>query len=171
MNPRDARVAFALLKIRQSQISKAIKAVQPYTDQEPGDKNAARLGHARLGKVAMTEPQTKPVVTDAELFTKYVKDVRPDEIVDAVRASYQVALFEQFVKTGKLQDWDGNEVPGVAFDADTPQQRFYADEGADDLLAIADAGDLPVIEDIDLAGLLGIPRRDDGADGAGGDPG
>lgn len=168
-DPKDARLAFALLKIRQSQISRAIQAVQPFLDQEPGDKNAAKLGRARLGKVTMTEPEVKPVVTDPDAFVKYVQDVRPDEIEPAVRPAFQTALFQHLDKTGQLLDWDGNAVPGVGFGSSTPQQRFYADDGAEELLAVVDPADLPVIEGLDLAAVLGIAHPATGSGEVAGD--
>lgn len=167
--PRDARLAYALLKIRMSQINKALKTVQPYIDQEPGDKNTAKLGAAKLGRVQVTDPEVKATVTDPALFTKWVQENRPDEVeqVPTVGATFRKALLEEMDRKGALVNWDGLEVPGVEFTTgSTPQQRFYPEDDADELLAVVAPEDLPQIEGVDLAGLLGV-RGDVGDDPSG----
>jgi hypothetical protein len=159
--PRDARLAFALLKIQQVRVAKALKVVGPLVDQEPGDRNAAKLGHAKLGVVQMTDPDTKAVVTDPALLLKWVKANRPDQIEETVNATFQTALTKHMTETGALVDWDGQEVPGVGFATETPSQRFYPVEDAADLLEVIEHSDLPQIDGVDLAGILGI-RRDGG---------
>lgn len=160
MTARDARLAYALLKIRQAQISKALAKIQPYTEQEPGDRNAARLGEARLGFVQTTDPEAHAAVTDIDLFTKWVQAKRPDEIVPSVRESFKNAVLKELDGKGALVDWDGEEVPGVAFASSTPAQRFQAAPDAAELAATATAEDLPFVDGVDLASLLGISRED-----------
>src|SRR5438309_863360 len=108
--PKDARLAFALLKVRSSEISKALKAIEPYLDQEPGDKNTAKLGHARVGSVQRTDPQTRAVVSDPALLLKWVKENRPDQIDEVVNATYQVALLKDMTDKKALVDFNGEEV-------------------------------------------------------------
>lgn len=155
---RDARKAFALLKIRISQLSKALKKIEPYIDQEPGDKNTAKLGEARLGSVQKTDPEIKATVTDPALFAKWVKAHRPDQIEDAVNATFQTALLKDMTAKSTLVDFNGEEVQGVGFATEAPQQRFYPAEGAAELLDVLEPEDLPGIDGIDLAGLLGVRR-------------
>lgn len=160
-DPKDARLAWALLKTKQSAISKALKKLEPHIDQEPGDKNAAKVGAAKVGSVAMTDPDTKATVTDLVLFTKFVTEVRPDEVEDVptVSATFIKALLQEMDRKGELLDWEGHEVPGVAFAvSQTPYQRFYPDDGAIDLLGVLEPEDLPDIDGVDLAGLLGVRR-------------
>lgn len=163
LTPKEARLVFALLKIRASQISAALKQVTPFIEQEPGDKNAAKLGAARLGKVAMTEPEVKPQVTDREKFVAYVQEIAPTEVeqIPTVRAAYQAKVLETVARMGGPVDENGQEIPGVVLGYGTsPQQRFYPDDGADSLLAVVEEKDLPDLGDIDLAGLLGIRRSE-----------
>lgn len=153
---KDARLAYALLKIRASQISKALKAIEPLLDQEPGDRNAANLGHARLGFVQKTDPETRAIITDPDLFLKWVKENRPDQINEVVNATYQVALLKDMTALGAAVDSNGVEVPGVTFGSETPSQRFYPAQGADDLLDVLERADLPAIDGVDLPRILGV---------------
>lgn len=164
VDPKDARKAFALLKIRAAQISKALKTVEPYLDQEPGDKNTAKLGRARLGSVQKTDPQTRAIVSDAVLLLKWVKENRPDQIDEVVNATFQVALLKDMTDKQALVDVNGEEVPGLMFGAEAPAQRFYPAEDAATLLDVLDPEDLPAIDGIDLPQLLGLRAR-------GGEPG
>jgi hypothetical protein len=166
LSPREARLAFALLKLRQSQIAAALKKVTPFVDQEPGDRAAAKLGAARLGRVAMTEPDIKALVTDRDAFTKFVQAEHPGEVetVVQVRPAYESKLLGEITARGAAVDEDGQAVPGVTFGyGSSPQQRFYPDEGAEALLAVVDPSDLPRLEGVDLAGILGV--RDAGEGG------
>lgn len=158
--PRDARRAYALLKLRQRQISRALDEIAVYVDQDPGDRNSAKLGEAKIGTVFMTNPEPKATVTDRDAFTKWVAASHPTEIVEAVRVSYEAALLAEITQRGEFVDENGEVVPGVAFSTPTPQQRFTAATDAEDLLSVIDEGDLPEIEGIDLAGLLGIRGGD-----------
>ncbi len=158
LTPTQARLAFALLKIRKAQIDRALNRVTPFIDQEPGDKNAAKLGAARLGKVAMTEPEVKPIVVDRAAFTAWVEQHAATEVerVPTVRSSYESKLLDEIAKRGAAVDPNGEEIPGVTLGyGSSPQQRFYADENAENLLSVVEAKDLPEIDGIDLAGLLG----------------
>jgi hypothetical protein len=155
-SPREARRAYALLKVRQKQISRALDHIAVYVDQDPGDRNSAKLGEAKLGTVFMTNPEPKAIVTDRDAFTKWVAKNKPTEIVEAVRASYETALLNDLTAKGEVVDEHGEVVPGVAFSSPTPQQRFTATADAEDLLSVVDPEDLPEVEGIDLAGLLGI---------------
>lgn len=161
LTPKEARLVFALLKMRSSQISAALKRVMPFIEQEPGDKNAAKLGAARLGKVAMTEPEVKAIVTNREKFVAWVQETAPTEVEDVptVRAAYEMKVLEQALANGAPVDANGLEIPGVELGyGSSPQQRFYADDGAENLLAVVEEKDLPEIDGVDLAGLLGIRR-------------
>ncbi|MEV6035968.1 hypothetical protein AB0L65_32765 [Nonomuraea sp. NPDC052116] len=163
LTPKEARLVFALLKMRASQISAAVKYVQPFTEQEPGDKNAAKLGAARLGKVGMSEPEVKALVTDRAKFTAFVLETAPTEVEDipTVRTAYEVKLLEQALKAGAAVDANGQEIPGVELGyGSSPSQRFFPDDGAERFLSTLEAKDLPEIEGIDLAALLGV-RRDE----------
>ncbi|MFG1683578.1 hypothetical protein ACGFNP_25640 [Nonomuraea sp. NPDC049269] len=163
LTPKEARLVFALLKMRASQISAALKQVTLFIEQEPGDKNAAKLGAARLGKVAMTEPEVKPQVTDREKFVAWVQETAPTEVeqVPTVRAAYQTKVLETVARMGGPVDEHGQEIPGVALGyGSSPRQCFYPDDGADSLLAVVEEKDLPDLGDIDLAGLLGIRRSE-----------
>lgn len=164
LTPKEARLVFALLKMRSSQISAALKLVTPFIEQQPGDKNAAMLGAARLGKVAKSEPETKAIVTDREKFTAWVQETAPTEVehVPTVRTAYEMKVLEQALANGAPVDKDGQEIPGVEIGyGSSPQQRFYADDGAENLLAVVEAKDLPEIEGIDLAALLGVRKDGD----------
>lgn len=164
-SPRDARTAYALLKLRQAQLSKALKKIEPLIDQDPGDKNAARVGAAKVGVVAMSDPPTKALVSDVALLTKFVQETRPDEVemVPVIREAFVTALLAQIDKTGELQDWDGHDVPGVIFGiSKAPYQYFTAADGADEVLGVIEPGDLPEIDGVDLAGLLGVSREGGG---------
>ncbi|TMS00119.1 hypothetical protein [Nonomuraea basaltis] len=159
LTPKEARLVFALLKMRASQISAALKQVTPFIEQEPGDKNAALLGAARLGKVAMTEPEVKAIVNDREKFVAFVQETAPTEVehIPTVRTAYEMKLLEQALRNGAPVDADGQEIPGVEIGyGASPQQRFYADEGADRLLAVVEPKDLPELDGIDLTELLGV---------------
>ncbi|MET8985929.1 hypothetical protein ABZW49_10810 [Nonomuraea wenchangensis] len=161
LTPKDARLVFALLKIRQLQISAALKHVTPFIEQEPGDKNAAKLGAARLGRVAMTEPEVKATVTDREKFVAWVQETAPTEVEDVptVRPAYEMKLLEEALANGAPVDAAGQEIPGVAIGyGSSPSQRFYADDGAERLLEVLDAKDLPEIDGIDLAAVLGVRK-------------
>jgi hypothetical protein len=159
LTPREARTVYALLKIRQAQIAGALKHVQPFVEQEPGDRNAAMLGRARLGQVSLTEPKITAQVTDREAFLKYVTEARPTEVetVTVVRPAYETALLAELTQRGAIVDRDGMEVSGVEFRAaSTPSQRFEAADNAAELLAVVEPRDLPEIDGIDLAALLGV---------------
>ncbi|HEY9370988.1 hypothetical protein [Streptomyces sp.] len=168
LTPKDARLVFALLKMRQAQISAAVKYVQPFTEQEPGDKNAAKLGAARLGKVAMTEPEVKAIVVDREKFAAWVQETAPTEVehIPTVRAAYEMRLLAEALAAGAPVDANGQEIPGVELGPGaSPSQRFYPDEGAERFLDVVEAADLPDIDGIDLAALLGIRRAADSEGG------
>jgi len=159
LTPKEARLVFALLKMRASQISAALKHVVPFIEQEPGDKNAAKLGAARLGKVAMTEPEVKAIVTDRDKFVAFVQETAPTEVeqVPTVRVAYEMKLLEQALANGAPVDASGQEIPGVEIGyGSSPQQRFYPDDNAGRLLAEVEPKDLPEIEGVDLAELLGV---------------
>jgi hypothetical protein len=170
LSPREARMVFALLKLQQARVNAALKRVTPFVDQEPGDKNAARLGEARLGRVAMTEPDIKALVTDRDAFTKFVEAEHPGEVetVVRVRPAYESKLLGEITARGAAVDEDGQAVPGVTFGyGSSPQQRFYPDEGAEALLAVVDPSDLPRLEGVDLAGILGVRDAGEGGEGDG----
>jgi hypothetical protein len=161
LTPKEARLVFALLKMRSSQISAALKRVTPFIEQEPGDKNAAMLGAARLGKVSKSEPEVKALVTDRDKFVAFVQETAPTEVEDVptVRAAYEMKLLEEALTNGAPVDKEGREIPGVEIGyGSSPQQRFYADDGAENLLAVVEEKDLPQIDGIDLAELLGVRR-------------
>ncbi|MFD9950849.1 hypothetical protein ACFWYW_19705 [Nonomuraea sp. NPDC059023] len=161
LTPKEARLVFALLKMRASQIRAVLDLVTPFIEQEPGDRNAAKLGSATLGKVTKTEPEVKAIVTDREKFTAWVAETAASEVehVPTVRAAYEMKLLEQALAAGAPVDANGQEMPGVTLGyGSTPQQRFYADEGADRLFAVVEPKDLPEIEGVDLAALLGVSR-------------
>jgi hypothetical protein len=161
LTPKEARMLFALLKMRSSQISAALKLVTPFIEQEPGDKNAAMLGAARLGKVAKSEPEVKAIVTDREKFVAYVQETAPTEVelVSTVRAAYEMKVLEVALKKGAPVDEDGQEIPGVELGyGSSPRQNFYADEGAERLLEVVEEKDLPELEGVDLAMVLGIRK-------------
>lgn len=160
-SPRDARRAYGLLKVRQKQISQALDHIAVYVDQDPGDRNSAKLGEARLGTVFKTDPEAKAKVADRDAFTKWVAASHSTEIVEAVRSSYETALLDAITRRGDVVDENGEVVPGVGFAAATPQQRFIPADAAEELLAVLEPGDLPEIEGVDLAGLLGLPARGD----------
>jgi hypothetical protein len=163
LTPKEARLVFALLKMRSSQISAALKLVTPFIEQEPGDKNAAMLGAARLGKVAKSEPEVKAIVTDRGKFVAHVEETAPTEVehVPTVRTAYEMKLLEEALANGAPVDKEGREIPGVEIGYGTsPQQRFYADDGADGLLAVVEEKDLPQLDGIDLAELLGVRRSE-----------
>lgn len=163
LTPKEARLVFGLLKMRSSQIAAALKRVMPFIEQEPGDKNAAKLGAARLGKVAMTEPEVKAIVTDRGKFVAWVQETAPTEVEDVptVRAAYEMKVLEQALANGAPVDKEGREIPGVELGyGSSPQQRFYADDGAENLLAVVEEKDLPEIDGVDLADLLGIRRSE-----------
>lgn len=158
-SPREARVAFALLKLRQAQLNNALRAVEPHLDQEPGDRNTAKLGAATLGAVSMTNPAAKATVVDPALFTKFVVGTRPDAVEQTPNETFVRALLQEMDRTGQLCDWDGQEVPGVAFVIPKdPYRRFVADADATELLDVVEPGDLPEVPGVDLAGLLGVHR-------------
>ncbi|MEU6725584.1 hypothetical protein ABZ917_17905 [Nonomuraea wenchangensis] len=164
LTPKDARLVFALLKIRQSQISAALKHVTPFIEQEPGDKNAAKLGAARLGKVAMTEPEVKAIVVDRDKFVAWVQETAPTEVEDVptVRTAYEMKLLAEALANGAPVDAAGQEIPGVEIGyGSSPSQRFYADDGAERLLEVLEEKDLPEIDGLDLAAVLGVQRSAD----------
>ncbi|TDD97575.1 hypothetical protein [Actinomadura rubrisoli] len=162
ISAREARLAYALLKLQQRRLSAALKTFEPFIDQEPGDKNTARLGEAKLGKVARTEPVEKPMVSDRDAFTKHVAAGWSTEVeqVETVRPAFERKLLAEIEARGCAVDDNGEVVPGVRFDAATPQQRFYPEDGAEDLLAVIDLDDLPEVEGLDWRELL--PIRADG---------
>lgn len=165
ISSRDARLAYALLKLQQRRISAALKTFEPYIDQEPGDKNTARLGEARLGKIARTEPVEKPVVSDRDTFTKHIADLWPTEVetVETVRPAFERKLLGEMQARGCAVDDNGEVVPGVRFESTAPQQRFYPEDNAEDLLTVVDLADLPVVEGVDWRGLLPIRPAEDAA--------
>ncbi|MGI5414286.1 hypothetical protein [Actinomadura luteofluorescens] len=156
VSPRDARLAFALLKLQQRRISAALKKFEPFIDQEPGDRNTARLGEAKLGKVAKTEPAEKPVVSDRDAFTKHVAASWPTEVeqVEQVRPAFERKLLGEMEAKGCAVDDNGEVVPGVRFESSTPQQRFYPEDDAEVMLTAVDAEDLPQVDGVDWSGLL-----------------
>lgn len=159
---RDARLAYALLKLQQKRIADALKVIQPSIDQDPGDKNAARIGHARIGVVATSDPTLKATVSDMGLLVKFVQEIRPDEItmVPVVGETYLKALLAEMDRTKTLRDWDGHDVPGVVFAASkAPYPYFTPEQDAEDLLGVVGLEDLPYIDGVDLAALLGIARE------------
>lgn len=161
LTPKEARMVFALLKMRAWQISAAVKYVQPFTEQEPGDKNATKLGSARLGKVGVTEPEVKAIVTDRDKFVAFVQETAPTEVehIPTVRTAYEMKVLQEALDNGAPVDKQGREIPGVVLGPGaSPSQRFYADEGAERFLEVVEEKDLPEIEGIDLAALLGVKR-------------
>ena len=170
LSPREARLVVALLKLQQARVNAALKRVTPFVDQEPGDKNAAKLGAARLGKVAMTEPEVKALVTDRDAFVKYVQAEYPTEVemVPQVRPAFEAKLMADLAARGEPVDDTGETVPGVTIGhGSSPQQRIYPDEGAEALLAVVDPSDLPRLEGVDLAGILGVRDAGEGGEGDG----
>lgn len=165
ISSRDARLAYALLKLQQRRISAALKTFEPLLDQEPGDKNTARLGEARLGKVAKTDPEEKPVVSDRDAFTKHVAALWPTEVeqVEQVRPAFERKLLGEMQARGCAVDENGEVIPGVRFESSTPQQRFYPEDDADDLLGVVDLADLPEVDGLDWRGLLPIRPAEDAA--------
>ncbi|TYK45219.1 hypothetical protein [Actinomadura decatromicini] len=158
LSPREARLAFALLKLQQRRLAAALKRFEPFIDQEPGDKNTARLGEARLGKVAKTEPVEKPVVADRDAFTKHVAALWSTEVeqVEQVRPAFERKLLGEMQARGCAVDENGEVVPGIRFETSTPQQRFYPEDGAEDLLTVIDAEDLPTVDGVDWRQLLPV---------------
>lgn len=159
LTPKEARLVFALLKMRSAQIAAALKVVTPFVEQQPGDKNAAMLGAARLGKVAMTEPEVRAIVTDREKFVAWVAEIAPTEVesIPTVRTAYEMKVLGEALANGAPVDEQGREVPGVTIGyGASPSQRFYADDGAESLLSAVEAKDLPELDGIDLAALLGV---------------
>lgn len=164
LTPREARMVYGLLKIREAQVKAALKRVQPFTDQDPGDRNAAKLGAAVLGRVVMTEPKAAAVIRDMAALIDHVKATAPTEIEtrEEVRPAYLTKLLAEVMETGEL-------VPGVDIAAaSSPYQRFEAADNAADLLAVVEPGDLPELDDIDLAAILGARPAVAPAPGAGG---
>lgn len=169
LTPREARMLFALLKTRKAQLDRALKHVAPFIEQEPGDKNMAKLGAAPLGRVAMTEPEVKPRVDDVKAFTEYVKETAGTEIEtrEMVRPAYEAKLLGDIAGRGAPVDGDGREVPGVSFGyASQPQQRFYAEENAEEMLRLVEPRDLPQIDGMDLAEILGVRPAIEAGEGA-----
>lgn len=165
LTPREARTLWGLLKIRETQFKTQLKAALTYAarfiDQDPGDKNSAKLGAARLGKVVLTEPEVRAIVTDRAAFIEWVQEVAPTEVehIPTVRPAYETKVLEQALANGAPVDKEGREIPGVTIgQGSTPQQRFYADEGAERLLAAVEEKDLPEIDGVDLAAIFGIRR-------------
>ncbi len=159
LTPREARMLFGLLKVREAQIRAVLKHVALFVEQEPGDRNAAMLGRAKLGSVILTEPKITAQVTDRDLFIKHVAEHRPTEVeqVTVVRPAYETALLAEMTQRGALVDRDGQEVPGVTLrPASTPSQRWEPADNAAELLACVEPHDLPEVEGVDLAGILGV---------------
>lgn len=164
---RDARRAWALLQIKKlelaeesKRISKALKVIEPDLDQEPGDRNTAKLGEAKLGKIGRTDPDTVAVVNDVAAFAEFVSLTAPSEIevIKQVRPAYQNKLLAELSASGSTIDSNGQDVPGIGFAlTSTSYSRFYPEPGAAELLSVIDPSDLPEIDGVDLAGLLGIP--------------
>lgn len=85
----------------------------------PGDRIAARAPSGKeVGKVWVSDPKARTVVTDSEAFVRWVQENHPEEVVmiPTVRSSYRDAL----IKADGIDPTTGEEVPGMAQTVGTP---------------------------------------------------
>ena len=88
-------------------------------EMAPGDRIAVRATSGEeVGKVWVSDPKARTVVTDSEAFMRWVQENHPEEVVmiPTIRSSYRDAL----IKADGIDPTTGEEVPGMAQTVGTP---------------------------------------------------
>lgn len=88
-------------------------------EMAPGDRIAVRATSGEeVGKVWVSDPKARTVVTDSEAFVRWVQENHPEEVVmiPTIRSSYRDAL----IKADGIDPTTGEEVPGMAQTVGTP---------------------------------------------------
>ena len=113
-------VALRVLGDRVKARSDDVKA-QLAASLDPGDRKVAALDDAtKVGVVSFANGRTSARVTDERALLRWVRDNRPDEIVDMIRGSFLSWLLEDARKRGAAVDANGEVIPGVTVTASEP---------------------------------------------------
>lgn len=106
----------------------------------------------RIGRVSLSKPPVSAAVTDERELRKWVKENRPDMIVESVNPAFVDTLKGYAKKHGVAVLPDGTIVPGVESSEGTPRYRVDVDDDAVPLLRAR------LAELVDL-GLLELPNE------------
>lgn len=104
---------------------------------EPGDTKAATLDDGtKLGKVSMASGRDTPTVVNERLFTKWVKENYPTEIIETVAATFQNQIFAAAKAYGAAVDpATGEVIPGVELRTGQPYISFRGERGYEQIVA------------------------------------
>lgn len=126
---RAAALEFLLEKITRAKTENNAKLRKALT---PGDRRMAHLADGTVvGSVTLARPAVSASVTDPAAFLAWVMENRPDEVISAVRPSFQTAVLMAAKKAGVAVDpLTGEEIPGVSVADGTPSLRPSYNEDA-----------------------------------------
>lgn len=99
---------------------------------DPGERITAKLPDGTvIGTVTIGKPAQSPMVVDERALLDWVRENRPDEVVESVRASYVDHLKEQVRKHGHAFDAETGEIiPGIELREGSPSYRPSVDKDA-----------------------------------------
>lgn len=158
MDMKQLALREAALKTLLDAVSDQLEAVKGQMQAALEETGASRVDAAlpdgtKVGTISRTTPKPKAVVTDGDLFLKWVREHAPSEItsrvVTEVRPSFQTALLAQMTASGTAEIPDPatgeiTEVPGV--ELRTPRAATHsarlAKGGADAIVAAWRGGHL-----------------------------
>lgn len=147
MNAREAAARAAILKTLYDQVKAAFTAAKAdvMDHLDPGDRKHAVLDNGGdLGTVSVSIGRASAAVHDETAFLKWVRENRPDEIVETVRPSFRAHILKIAADTGApVVNDDGEYVDGIEVRTGEPyvSVRQTADQ-RDAVLEAYDAGHL-----------------------------
>lgn len=108
---------------------------------------------SRVGTVKRSKPRQSAAVVDPDALLEWVREHRPDELVESVSPAF-VAWLVQSAKThGAAVLADGTVVPGVEPTVGAPSYLPQVDEGAADLIRAR-------LAELVGGGLLALPGQE-----------
>lgn len=134
----DAATRAAIVSALRSQVMEAYELARNEVGEQmnPGDRKAAQLGNERLGYVVMTTGSTRFKVTNDDVFTQWVAEHHPEELVQAVRSSYRNKVLDDAKRFGQAVDVHSGElIPGVDVVQGAPYVTVKLAEDAGDIIA------------------------------------
>lgn len=127
MNLSELALEEAALKTLADAVNDRLKEVKAAMQQQMDESGASRVDAAlpdgtKVATISATSPKPAAVVTDPDLFLKWVREHSPQNIttrlVTEVRPAYQTALLAEMTAAGTAEVADKEtgvveEVPGV----------------------------------------------------------
>lgn len=131
---RRMATQLAVLQQLEKRVADARNAlrIELRADMEPGDTKAATLDDGTpLGKVSLTTGAKRPKVTDERALLEWVREHRPDEVVESVRSSFVNAMKESAKEYGAaVVESTGEVVPGIELCESDPYVMVRPASGA-----------------------------------------